>query len=272
MAETPEVEVEKPVVEDKSVDTGKLNVPDEVDAEQEIAKEPEKDSFGNRIKELTDKVRSNKQESDAQLFEARAENERLRKEIESRPLVQEPLKTLDDFEFDESKYRTYLDQRTHDIATKAAESVGSKIQTEHGSRQVESSFRARETEFASDTKDYQSVVYGEVNGQRSWAASDAMADEIRISDVGPQLSYHLAKNPDIAAEIFALSHDETVRRMTLLGSSLKSEMSKKPKSVSDAPPPPPNIPSGDAALEKGYYEGMSDAEFAKLRRKEIANR
>lgn len=271
MSETPEIEVEKPVVEDKPVDTGEVNVPGEVDAEPEVTEEPEKDSFGGRIKELTDKVRSNKQESDAQLFEARTENERLQKELESRPLVQEPLKTLEDFEFDESKYRNYLDERTHDIATKAAESVGSKIQTEHGSRQILASFRAREAEFTLNTKDYESVVYGEVNGLRSWGASDAMADEIRISDVGPQLSYYLAKNPDIAAEIHALSHDETVRRMTLLGSSLKSEMSKKSKTVSDAPPPTPKIPSGEQNLSKDPGK-MSDSEFAKWRRKQIASR
>ena len=133
----PEVEVETPAedkpVEDKptepvekSVDTGKIESakepePDKVDAEPEVVEEPEKDSFGNRIKELTDKVRTNKQESDAQLFEERAENERLRKELESRPVIQEAAKTLEDFEFDEGKYRTYLDERTHEIATKAGE-------------------------------------------------------------------------------------------------------------------------------------------------------
>jgi hypothetical protein len=49
-------------------------------------------------------------------------------------------------------------------------------------------------------------------------------------------------------------------------------MSKKAKTVSDAPPPPPKIPAGDAGLEKGFEEGMSDAAFAKMRGKQIANR
>lgn len=283
----PEIKVEedKPVedkstepVADKSVDTGKIESakepePDKVDAEPETAEEPEKDSFGDRIKELTDKVRTNKQTSDAQLFEERAENERLRKELESRPAVQEAAKTLEDFEFDESKYRTYLDERTHEIATKAGEEAGSKFQTQATAQQIQSSFRTKEAEFEAQTKDYASVVYGEVNGQRSWQASTTMADEIRLSDIGPQLGYHLAKNPDLAAEISALSHDESVRRMTLLASNLKAEMSKKPKEVSDAPPPVPQIKSGDAGMSKGIDDpDLSDAAYAKMRRKQIENR
>jgi len=278
-----ENQVETPVEEtyvDKSIDTGALPVkepevvkqPEAVDAKPEVI-ETEKDGFGSRIKELTDKVRTVKQESDAQLFEERAENERLRKELDGRPAVQEAAKTLEDFEFDESKFRSYLDERTHDIATKAGEAAGSKFQTQANAQQVESGFRSKEAEFEAETKDYSSVVYGEVNGQRSWQASATMADEIRLSDIGPQLGYHLAKNPDLAAEISALSERAAIRRMTQLESSLKSEMSKKPKTVSDAPPPPPQVKSGDAGLSKNIDDpGLSDAQFAKMRRKQIANR
>ena len=276
--ETP-VEVVSGITEDKSIDTGKLpekveeNVAAEVDAEPKVVEEPEKDGFGNRIKELTDKVRTQKQESDAQLFEIRAENERLQKELESRPAVSEPLKTLEDFEFDEVKYRAYLDERTHEIATKAGEAAGSKFQVKANAEQIESGFRRKEAEFEAETKDYSSVVYGEVNGQRSWQASAVMADEIRLSDIGPQLGYHLAKNPDVAAEIAGLSDRAAIRRMTLLESNLKSEMSKKPKTVSDAPPPPPQVKSGDAGMSKSLDSpDLSDAEFAKMRRNQIANR
>ncbi len=268
---------------DKSVDTGKVE-PEKVDKEPVKTEEPEKadadvqavpvekNAFETRIKELTDKVRSGKRLSEAQLFELRSENDRLKKELETRPEQQEPAKSLSDFDYDEDKYRSYLDERAATIAEKVATKAVSKVQAQSNDEQVERDFRARESAFESTVSDYEDVVYGEVNGVRKWAASPSMADEIRLSEIGPELSYHLAKNPEIASEISNLSPRETVRRMTLLEASVKSEKAKVGKAVSDAPPPPPKIPSGDAALEKGFYEGMSDAEYAKLRRKEIANR
>ena len=227
------------------------------------------DSFGSRIKELTDKVRSNKQSSDAQLFEVRQENERLLKELESRPATQEPLKTLEDFEFDDAKHREYLDQRTADIAKTAAESAVGTVENRIRSEQVETDFKSRESTFESEVDDYAAVVYGD--GKMTWAASDAMADEIRLSEIGPQLAYHLAKNPDVALELSKLSDRETVRRMTLLESDLKSEKAKVGKTVSDAPPPVPKLPAGNEGLEKDPKE-MTDKEFAKWRRKQIASR
>ena len=247
----------------------------ESEAESIPAVEPndneKSNSFGERIKELTDKVRSGKQASDAQIFELRQENERLQKDLSSRPATQEPLKTLEDFEFDETKHREYLDERTATIAEKAAASAVGKVQTQIESGQVEQGFRARETAFESEVSDYVDVVYGETNGQRNWQASPEMADELRISEIGPEMTYHLAKNPELASEISSLSPRETVRRMTLLESDLKSEKAKVSKSVSEAPDPPPKIPSGDKGLEKDPSD-MSDSEFSKWRRKQIANR
>lgn len=270
----------------ESVDTGKVEnaSPEvEVDAESQesetestpvVEADKEKadsNAFGTRIKQLTDKVRSGKQAHDAEMFEVRQENERLQKELSSRPKTQEPLKTLEDFEFDETKHRAYLDERTATIAESAASNAVSKVQTQLESGQIEQGFRARETAFEAEVSDYADVVYGETNGQRTWAASAAMTDELRLSEIGPEMAYHLAKNPEKASELSALTPRETVRQMTLLEADLRSEKAKKGKSVSKAPDPPPKIPAGDKGLEKDPAD-MSDAEFAKWRGKQIANR
>jgi len=270
----------------ESVDTGKVenaSPEPEVDAETpESEAEPtpaveadkeKANPFEKRIKQLTDKVRSGKQASDAQIFEQRQEIERLQTELGSRPKVQEPLKTLEDFEFDEAKHRTYLDERTATIAENAASEAVGKVQTQIESGQVEQGFRAREKTFESTVDDYADVVYGETDGQRNWAASAEMADELRISEIGPEMTYHLAKNPELASELSTLSPRETVRRMTLLEADLKSEKAKTSKTVTDAPDPTPKLPSGDAGLEKKIDDpDLSDKEFAKMRRKQIANR
>ena len=279
MPEQEEVSVDTSIdtsVEDASPDTEADAETQESEAESTpaVSEDEEKpDSFGSRIKELTDRNRSEKQTSDAKLFELRQENERLSKELKERPLTQEPLKTIEDFDHDETQYREYLDKRTTTIAENAASEAVSKVQTQIESTQAETSFRSRETAFESTVNDYDDAVYGlDANGNRRWPASDAMTDRIRVSDIGPAMAYHLAKNPGTAAEIATLSRDDAVAQMTILEASLKSEKAKVSKSVSDTPPPPPKLPGGETALEKGYHTGMSDAEFNKMRRKEIANR
>jgi hypothetical protein len=99
-----------------------------------------------------------------------------------------------------------------------------------------------------------------------------MAGEIHASDVGPELAYHLGKNPDVAAEISLLPERDAIRRMAFLEVELKAEKAKaKPNTVSGAPPPPPKIPAGDAKIEKNPSD-MTDAEFSKWRRRQIAQR
>ncbi len=279
---------EEQVSTDTSIDTGKVESASpetEVDAEvQESEAEStpaveadnekaEPNTFGTRLKELTDKRREDKQAHDAETFELRQENERLQEQLKARPVTTEPLKTLEDFDFDQTKFDAYKDERTATIAANAAESAVSKVQTQIESGQVEQGFKARETAYESTVDDYADVVYGlDASGKMKWAASPEMSDEIRLSEIGPVMAYHLAKNPELASEIAQLTPRETVRRMTLLEADLKSEKAKKGKSVSKAPDPPPKIPAGDAGLVKGYEEGMSDAAFAKMRRKEIADR
>ncbi len=263
---SPEAEVDTEVQESEAESTPAVEPNDK-------EKSDDPNAFGTRIKQLTDKVRSGKQAHSAEMFEVRQENERLQKELASRPQTSEPLKTLEDFDHDDDKYRTYLDERTATIAEKAAASAVGKVQTQIESGQVEQGFRARETAFESTVDDYADVVYGETNGQRNWAASPEMADELRISEIGPEMTYHLAKNPELASELSTLSPRETVRRMTLLEADLKSEKAKTSKSVTDAPNPTPKIPSGDAGLEKRIDDpDLSYKDFVKMRRKQIANR
>ena len=281
--ENEEVSVEDTSVESASPDTEADAETQESEAESTPAVEQDDkeksdsqktgNAVGKRMKVLTDKVRSGKQAHEAESFELRQEIDRLNTQLKDRPIASEPLKTLEDFDFDQTRFDTYKDQRIATIAENAAESAVGKVQTQIESGQVEQGFRARETAFESTVDDYADVVYGETNGQRNWAASAEMADELRLSEIGPAMTYHLAKNPELASELASLSPRETVRRMTLLEADLKSEKAKTGKSVSNAPPPTPTIPSGDAGLAKKIDDpGLSDSDFAKMRRKQIANR
>ena len=253
------VETEVEATEPESVEENAADSPPAV----EETDDKTIDSTG--VQDRIDKLTRNFRQAERTAAQFQEENADLKKRLADAP--REPHKSLADFDHDEDKYRDYLfdeaESRAEAVALKAVQSIQEDTRTST----AEEDFGRREKVFASSVKDYDDTVY-----DKSLSVSPVMASEIRESELGPEISYYLGKNPDISAEIAKLPDRAAVRRMTLLEVELSSERAKAAKKVSNAPPPPPKIPSGDAALEKGYGEDMSDAEFAKLRRKEIANR
>lgn len=271
---------------DTSIDTSEAEAEvEEVEVEQEIEAEsstadeenveektPDPE-YGEKVKQRIDKLTENFRSSERQSAEKDLEIAELHKKLEAVEPKSEPFKTLEDFEYDNTQYQSYMATEIDKRATSAAEKVARGFQTKVDTESKESAFRIREKEFAADHPDYEKLVYGEVDGQRGWQASEFMARELVLSEMGEELTYHLASNPDIASEIARLPDRETVRRMARLEDQLIAEQAKaKEKTVSKAPPPTPKIPSGSSGLQKGFYEGMSDKDFDKERRKQIANR
>ncbi len=253
-------EVDAETTESESVEENAAESPPAVE-------ETDDKKIDSGVQTRIDKLTRNFRESERTATQLQEEVTQLKKELADAP--REATKSLSDFEFDEDKYRDYLfteaETRAEKVALKAVEGFQEKARTSS----AEEEFDRREKVFAATVKDYDATVHV-YDG--SLKISPVMAAEIKESEIGPEVAYYLGKNPDISAEIAKLPERAAVRRMTLLETDLTSEKRKAAKKVSNAPPPPPKIPSGDAALEKGYSEGMSDAAFAKLRRKEIANR
>lgn len=221
----------------------------------------ESEPFQERISTLT----RNWRETQRKVEERDKRIAELEKSVSEAP--KEPDKTLADFDYDNEKYFDYRIQKVEQDALKKTEKLMAQFQGQSEAQRAYGEFQKREAEFSKTVKDYRESVNPD-----NWACSEVMAGEIHRSDAGPDIAYHLAKNPDKAMEISQLSERDAVRQMVLLEASLKAEKSKTGKTVSDAPPPPPKVKGDDATLEKDYREGMSDAEFAKKRRKEIANR
>ena len=267
-AEAEEVEVaEEP---ESEVDPS----PTDDDAVEEIAEDdpPETSRFQSRIDELTGNFRETQRINDdlqRQLAEA---NER----IAAIPEVREPLKTLEDFDYNGAEYSEYIMGESAKRAEDTVNDVLRRDQAKRDAQDQESAFRKAETEFAKTVKDYNQKVYGEVDGRRGWEASDTMAQEIQEASNGHEMAYYLASNPDKASEIFRMPERRQVKEMDRLHLRLKAEASKavtEKAKVSNAPPPTPKLKTGgDAGINRGYHEGMSDADFDKMRRKEIANR
>ena len=244
------------------------------DADDENAdNEPE---YGERTQARIDELTGNFMSTQRLYEETLAELDKAKAALAAVPKVVEPLKTLEDFGYDGAAFSEYILTESAERAKSVVKETLQEYDSTRSSQQNATAFREAEQKFAEKHADYDQKVYGEVDGRRGWEANDVMAREIRLTENGWELAYHLATHPDIASKIMKLPERSAVLEMDKLHRQLesgKAEVRTAKKKVTKAPPPPPSLKGGDAGIKpKGYYEGMSDAEFDAMRRKEIAHR
>lgn len=222
---------------------------------------------GKRIDELTRNWREAERREQALLQLLQSD----RAEV-ARPEPQKPatatVKTLADFSYDESQFQSYLLDQATTRATEAADKRIREEQERGTAARRQSEFARREQTFAKSVDDYH-----EVTRNPSLPITKAIAEVVAESDEGPALAYYLGKNPDVAERIAALSPMGTARELGRIEAKLISEREKAAaKRASAAPPPPPKIEgTGDPQVEADP-EKMTDAQFAKWRKKQIAQR
>ena len=236
------------------------------------------DESANGYLKRIDRLTSNWRSSERELAELREQNQRMLRQLEdaSKPAENEQQKTLADFDYDENQYRQYLFEEADKRAAKTAEETAQKIASEAQQRaefeRQARAFESKASEFAKATPDYFEVVQ-----DRSLPITQTMAQEIRASEIGPELAYHLGKNPEIADEISTLSDSGQIRRMVQLETRLqnaKSEASQK--SETNAPPPPKSVKGSSApsitSTADPRSDKLSDAEWFALAEKEQLKR
>jgi len=264
---------------DTSIDTGAI--PEEVEAEPEVEpEEPESEvdpsptdeedveEKTGSVQERIDKVTKSWRETERDNAALEQENAVLRSQLDDRPDPdRELIKTREDFETTE-EYQQYLDSEIDVRAEKAAQKLVDQNQSSADAESRKDEFAVREKAFAGTVDDYGDVVY-----DKHLRINESMKEVIQSDEHGPELGYYLGKNPDIAKDIFEMSPVKAGQALGDILTGIKAEKAKaSTKKVTEAPPPPPKIPSGDEGLDKGFHEGMSDKDFNKMRRKQIANR
>lgn len=238
-------------------------------AKTDVSSEPE--WFTKRFDELT------RQRHDADRRAIAAERDRdswrdqAQKGQQPATKVDTASKTLADFEYDEVKYRDYLQEDLKLAATTAATKAAKQALKEEQEREKASSrkqsYAKRAQEFSKANPDFTSKVSAE-----NLPISKAMAEVIEESDEGPALAYYLANNESIAESIYEMSPLVAARAMGRIEQKLIAEREKPVKKVSEAPPPVPKIEAaGDPVVDKAI-EDMTPAEFRKLRKRQIAQR
>lgn len=265
LSETEAAEVVADVVTDEVTEVAeeqKGDEPSESSAETEGTQAKEKDGVSKRIDELTRLRRT--AERDAEYWREQAMSKEPEKPVE---VVDEPLKTLEDFDYDETKYQAHLFSKAREGAVDAARKVLKEEQGQEASSRKLSTFRGREADFSKDVDDYQDVVT-----DPNLSISQTMAEVAMDMDNGPEVLYYLGKNKALADEISRLPPLTAARELGRIEAKILSQ-EKKGKTVSKAPAPAPKIAAVEASTalnpSKGESDKMSDADWMRTRNKQV---
>ncbi len=233
-----------------------------------------KDGFQARIDELTKHWReTERREREAQRDRDHWREQALRYQAQPQPTPKAPEpatpKTLADFNFDEGKHQAYLLEMASKAATEAAKRE-LEAEREQATRQEQAAtYVKRAKDFAKEHEDYKEIA-------ESAPISDDVAEIILGLDNGPEVAYHLGKNPDVAMDVSRLPPVHAAFELGQIAARLEfqRETAAKAKAlVSAAPAPAPRIEGTHAAqpakASSPESDQMSDADWLKAREKEV---
>jgi hypothetical protein len=237
---------------------------------------PKKDAVQERIDKLTREKYDALRERDRRDYEI----ERLRAEVEqfkapkAEIAPQNDFPTLEQYGYDEGKYQAAVASHYSKIAaeqgTKAAQAALQEERARQQQEQANKSWATKEAEFLKSKPDYAEKVKRDPRDGGP-IISQSMAQVIMESGMGPQLAYHLAENVAESALIAQMPPLQQARELGRIEAKL--ELAKAPPKpvVSQAPPPVGKVEAADVKVDKEPSQ-MSDAEFAKWRKRQIAQR
>jgi hypothetical protein len=142
------------------------------------------------------------------------------------------------YEYGESDLRYIRDLARHDARQEFRKEAEKERRTRE-TQDTERTFAERQRAAQAKYDDYSDVVL-EGGRRGAWVCTAEMADAIKTSEAGPDVAYHLAKNPDEARRIAALTPTAQIRELGRLEERLTAAPKAAPaKTATDAPRPTP---------------------------------
>lgn len=218
---------------------------------QEAATPAVEDNSGQPERESRAKERIQELVRRAKEAEGRAETA----EKQLQQYQSEPLKEPHEYESD-SDYQRALIREELRHAERERLQREQKAAAENAQHERINAYEARANEARAKIPDFDQVAHSQ-----HVPYSNAMIQLVQESDLGPEIAYHLGKNPYEADRIASLSPLSAAREIGRLES--KFAQTARPK-VSNAPPPVKTI-SGTGAIEQKKLEDMNLDEFYRAR-------
>lgn len=246
----------------------KTDEPKAEDVDEEIKKAGKKNpKIESRFSELAAQRRAAEEEAKTAKEEAarvKAERETLQAERDALKAKYEPPKTdplgpkpvVDQFANTEEYSKALEDWTTEkverDRATKEAEEREQKEQEKRAGE-----WKSRQDEARKEITDYDAKI-----NASDVKVSDPIRDAIIESDVGPQLLYHLATNPDVAEKLAGLNEKAALRALYKLEVKLgdkpaeaKTALSDVKAEISKAPAPITPLKGGGVGADTPLIDG-----------------
>lgn len=224
-----------------------------------------------------DKIQKRFDKLTKEKYDAQRRADRLAWELEqlkSQPAKPEPVApvkpTLESSGYDEDKYQTAVIEYAKQVARAEAAAALQEDRDRQAQAGKQSEFEKRQAEFAKSKPDYVEKVME----NQSLPITQTMADVIRESDVGPQVAYHLAENPEIAASIAKLPPLVQAREIGRIEARIEAQKAAPAPKVSSAPPPSSKIEASDASVSvkttDPASDKLSDEEWFRAEKKRMA--
>jgi hypothetical protein len=232
---------------------------------------PERDKVQERIDKLTREKYGAFGERDSERYR----REQLEREIaelrqqQAKPATVAPstdYPTLESCGFDETKHATavaaWITKQTAET-TKALRAAEREAEQRE---QLQKGWERRQAEFIKSKPEY----VEKVGSLPPSLMTDQLSDVIMDSPIGPEVALYLAENLEKLEAISQLPQKSQAREIGRIEARLEAAKAAPPP-VSKAPAPAPTITATEATTEKDP-SAMSDAEFAKWRGRQIAQR
>jgi len=225
--------------ESSQVDSSPKQTVAEPESPPEI-EEPKRNRAEERITGLVSDVKSLREYGEYMRQEVLSLRNQITPPQTPQPVKSEPQPTLEQFEFDQDKFAVANNKWVTDQAAQIAKAtVDAALKQQAGVNEqagIRDTWQNKSAEFAEKHADFDDVVKNP-----TIRITEDMANIFMESDKGPDIAYHLGKNPDVAARISRLP----LQKMALAIGRLEAEVSKpSPKPQQTNAPEPPNPVGG----------------------------
>lgn len=231
-------------------------------AEKDPQAKPEKKGVQGRIDELT-RARY-EAEREAKFWRDQAANRQSGK-TSSTDAPAKPTKA--DFATDEDYFEALADYKAEQKVSAFREQSQAERAQEADAKETATKldlYRERVQQASDALPDYDAVV-----GASEVPAATHVLESILDSDVGPQLAYHLAKNPDVLERLNGMTPIQAAREIGRLETQVTANAAPPPpptKRTTQAPPPINPVRGGNGQFTKAD-DAMSDDEWYASRKR-----
>lgn len=170
---------------------------------------------------------------------------------------------LDDYDNYDAYYEALTDWKVEQRLKSEKETAAQAELRKAQEKQV-AEYRAKAAEFAKSTPDFEEVIE-----EADVAVTPALQQVLLESDMGPQIAYYLAKNPEEASKASKMGLIELSRLVGRIEAKIELEASSKQqvvKKATNAPAPIRPVGNGKAATAKSITDpNLSYEDYVRLR-------